>query len=271
MGSIKITFDITCMKTKNRIWFYLLIIGLFLILAQSCKKDGESMPFTEGTVTDIEGNVYKTIQIEIPAGNSKSLETTETITQIWMAENLKTTKYSNGDLIGTTTPATLNIYDEAMAKYQWAYEGDESYVDTYGRIYTWWAVTDSRNVCPTGWHVPTDDEWLKLVLYLGGKNDGYGLYHVAGGKLKESGTTHWSSPNTGAVNSIGFTALPGGGRWDQASVFDYINKVGYWWTSTEVPERMNGYRRWGAYYSSQALSDEDSSANTGYSVRCLKD
>ena len=212
------------MKTKNRIWFFPLIIGLLLIITQSCKKDDDPIPFMEGTVTDIEGNVYKTIQIEIPTGNSKSIETTQAITQIWMAENLKTTKYSNGDLIGTTTPATLNIYNEAMPKYQWAYEGNENYVDTYGRLYTWWAVTDNRNVCPTGWHVPTDDEWTKLVVFLGGKDDGYGIWNAAGGKLKEAGTKHWSSPNTGAVNSLGFTALPGGYRYGEGSMFDYIKQ-----------------------------------------------
>ena len=124
-----------------------------------------------GTVPDIDGNVYNTVTIG---------------TQVWMAENLKTTKYRNGDLIGTTTPATLDISGESYTKYQWAYDGNESNVATYGRLYTWYAVTDTRNVCPTGWHVPTDAEWTTLTTFLGGES-------VAGGKLKETGTTHWAS------------------------------------------------------------------------------
>jgi uncharacterized protein (TIGR02145 family) len=258
---------------KHRISIFpFIIIFIFLTFSISCSKgddDRGPLQITEGTVADIEGNVYKTIQIEIPSGNTKGSGSTQTITQIWMAENLKTAKYSNGDLIGTTTPATLNIFKESMPKYQWAYEGNEYYVKTFGRLYTWWAVNDSRNICPTGWHVPSDDDWLKLVTYLGGKFDGT-YYAVAGGKLKEAGTVHWSDPNTGAVNSIGFTALPGGARWAENSLFDYLRTAGYWWTSTELPDYWNGYRRWGAYSTSQSLSRSDSEPSTGYSVRCMK-
>src|SRR4029078_12512714 len=166
------------MKKINRIWIYPLFVGVFLILVISCKKDNE----TPATVTDIDGNVYHTVTIG---------------TQVWMVENLKTTKYRNGDLIGTTIPATLDISSESTPKYQWAYKGEESNVATYGRLYTWYAVADSRNVCPTGWHVPSDAEWTTLTTYLGGES-------VAGGKLKENGTVHWESPNTGATNESGF-------------------------------------------------------------------
>ena len=100
------------------------------------------------SVKDIDGNIYRTITIG---------------TQVWMAENLKTTRYRNGDLIGTTTPATLVIEGESAPKYQWAYDGNESNVATYGRLYTWYVATDSRNVCPIGWHVPTDAEWTVLT------------------------------------------------------------------------------------------------------------
>ena len=127
---------------------------------------------TTATVTDIDGNVYNTVTIG---------------TQVWMKENLKVTKYRNGDAIGITTPATLDIWGETSPRYQWAYDGNESNVATYGRLYTWYAVTDSRGVCPTGWHVPTDSEWTTLTDYLGGES-------VAGGKMKEAGTTHWNSP-----------------------------------------------------------------------------
>jgi uncharacterized protein (TIGR02145 family) len=137
------------MKTKNRIWICpLIVMGLILILANSCKKDGYNPPY----MTDQDGNVYTSVTIG---------------TQVWMVENLKTTKYRNGDLIGTTTPATLNISAEATPKYQWAPNYAESIVTTYGRLYTWYAVTDTRNVCPTGWHVPTNVEWSILTTFLG--------------------------------------------------------------------------------------------------------
>ena len=89
----------------------------------------------------MDGNVYTSVTIG---------------TQVWMVENLKTTKYRNGDLIGTTTPSTLDISAEATPKYQWAYSGDGNNVNTYGRLYTWYAVTDTGNTCPLGWNVPTD-------------------------------------------------------------------------------------------------------------------
>ena len=123
-----------------------------------------------GTVSDIDGNTYPTIEIG---------------TQTWMAESLKTTRFRNGDLIGTTTPTDKNISGESFPKYQWAYEGNEVNVAEYGRLHTWYTVTDSRNICPTGWHVSTDEEWHTLVLYL----DGSAVLSspeskIAGGKLK---------------------------------------------------------------------------------------
>jgi uncharacterized protein (TIGR02145 family) len=204
-----------------------------------------------GSVTDEEGNDYYTIAIGV---------------QLWMAENLKTTRYSNGDLIGTTTPATLDITKEATPKYQWAQDGDESNVAVYGRLYTWDAVTDSRNVCPTGWHVPTDAEWTNLTTFLGGEGE-------AGGKLKESGKTHWSGRYTGTTNETGFTALPGGSRfyyYDGEALVGPFSGLGHgsWWSSTENS-------------TSDAYGRNISSANEvfryshdkweGLSVRCVKD
>ena len=183
-------------------------------------------------------------------------------TQIWMAENLKTTKYNNGDLIGTTTPATLDIHSETNQKYQWAYDGNESNVATYGRLYTWYAITDSRKVCPTGWHIPDNAEWAKLIDYL----DGAG---TAGSKLKEVGTKHWFSQNEDAIDEYGFTALPGGGRsWN--GIFESIGISGYWWSSS-AGDKDNFY---GCY---QALRFNESLMNSFYiwaydafSVRCIK-
>jgi uncharacterized protein (TIGR02145 family) len=201
-------------------------------------------------MVDADNNLYNTVVIG---------------TQIWMAENLKTTKYLNGDLIGTTTPSTLNISGESEPKYQWAYDGNESNVATYGRLYTWYAVTDSRNVCPTGWHVSTDAEWTTLINYLGGES-------VAGGKLKETGFTHWITPNTGATNETGFTAHPGGYRKDgyDGVYYNGVGYYGYWWSSSTegftvdalgmtmgcnnaYVSRINFYKQY------------------GFSVRCLRD
>jgi uncharacterized protein (TIGR02145 family) len=139
------------------------------------------------TVTDIDGNIYHTVTIG---------------TQVWMVENLKTTKYRNGDPIPNVTGNAWAAL--TTGAYCWYNNDAATYKATYGALYNWYAVADSRNIAPTGWHVPTDAEWTTLTTFLGGES-------VAGGKLKETGTNHWTSPNTGATNETGFTALPGGG------------------------------------------------------------
>jgi uncharacterized protein (TIGR02145 family) len=199
------------------------------------------------TVTDIDGNVYKTVTIG---------------SQVWMAEDLKTTRYRNGDLIGTTSPATLDIGSEDSPKYQWAYAGDESKVATYGRLYTWFAVTDGRNIAPAGWHVPTDAEWMTLTEHLGGKK-------VAQGKLKEAGTTHWDSPNTEATNGSGFTAIPGGNRWPDGR-FLGIGDFTHWWTATEHDAKF----AWRRILVKGAPADNFrgyASKKIGWLVRCVRD
>jgi uncharacterized protein (TIGR02145 family) len=215
---------------------------IIIILIQSCKKDEDS----NIKITDADGNVYTSVTIG---------------TQVWMIENLKTTKYGNGDLIGTTTPATLDISAEDTPKYQWAYDGNESNVNTYGRLYTWYAVTDTRNVCPVGWHVPTDAEWTTLTTSLGGED-------VAGGKLKEAGTSHWITPNEGATNSSGFTALPSGYRLDNGAYknFGYYD---YWWSSTEYSTAI-AYLQ-GMFYDYSSVLRGSSFKQDGLSVRCLRD
>jgi uncharacterized protein (TIGR02145 family) len=142
------------------------------------------------------------------------------------------------------------------------YDGDESNVATYGYLYNWYAVDDSRNIAPEGWHVPTDDEWQILVDYLGGSS-------VAGGKMKETGTEHWNSPNTGATNESGFSALPGGYR--DYSNGDYTNMgyYGYFWSSTEY----SSYRAWNRilYYDNSDVYRHSSYKQNGFSVRCVRD
>jgi uncharacterized protein (TIGR02145 family) len=211
------------------------------------------------TVKEIDSNVYKTVTIG---------------TQVWMAENLKTVRYLNGDTIGTTIPATLDITTENAPKYQWAYDGDESKVATYGRLYTWYTVTDSRNICPTGWHVPSDAEWTSLIDYL--KNNGYGYGGNGTDITKSLAATFGWTPNSisGNVgndqtsnNRSGFTAFPGGYRYG-SGLFNGFGSYGYWWSATEV------YATTAWYHS---LSDnrnevyrDSSSKLNGISVRCLR-
>jgi uncharacterized protein (TIGR02145 family) len=238
--------NLTVMKKKDRIWIYPLstIVIFLMFLSISCKNAVKES--TEG-VKDIDGNVYDTVTIG---------------TQVWMKENLKTTKYSNNDLIGTTTSATLNISSETSPKYQWAYEGNERNVATYGRLYTWFAVTDNRNVCPTGWHVPSYEEWGTLTRYFGGEN-------VAGYKLKETGTTHWHEGWADATNyETDFIALPGGLRGNDGT-FDQIGYTGYWWSTTEF-DATEAYNFAMYFFNSMAVS-LNSNQREGFSVRCLKD
>jgi uncharacterized protein (TIGR02145 family) len=214
------------MKMKNKIWVCpLIVMGLVIILTNSCNKD-DSNPVS---ITDKDGNVYTSVTIG---------------TQVWMVENLKTTKYRNGDLIGTTTPSTLDITAETTPKYQWAYDGNESNAATYGRLYTWYAVTDIRNLCPTGWHVPSDVEWTTLENYLivnGYNYDGTTTENKIAKSLATA--TNWtSSSNTGAVgntdytgkrNATGFSALPGGSRYGDGTFNGFLSFYGIWWSSTE--------------------------------------
>jgi uncharacterized protein (TIGR02145 family) len=198
-------------------------------------------------VTDIDGNVYNTVIIGA---------------QTWMKENLKTTKYRNGDAIGTTNPATLDISSEAMPKFQWAYDGNESNATVYGRLYTWYAVTDSRNVCPTGWHVPTVVEWRNLINFLGGEVAAHGI-------LKEAGVAHWKSPNTDATDERGFTALPGGSHWPTGEFVDMGMYVHYWTATeanaTEANRVLLNYKYLGA---NTVFSSADK--KIGWSERCVK-
>lgn len=199
------------------------------------------------TVTDIDGNNYKTIRI----GN-----------QVWMKENLKTTHYSNGDSIGTTWPATYYYMNESKPKYQWAYNGKDSLTNIYGRLYTWYAATDNRNICPTGWHLPSYSEWKTLIDYLG-----KGM--VAHSKLKETDTIHWKSPNADATNESGFTGLPGGSHWD--SVFLDMGTCGHYWSSSQEAAEWS-YRtllNFEAFDATYLLNS--ASPKIGWSVRCIED
>jgi uncharacterized protein (TIGR02145 family) len=199
-----------------------------------------------GTVTDIDGNVYRTVRI----GN-----------QEWMAENLKTTRYRNGDTIAHVTGN--NSWSSMAAGAYCNYNNDDVFVDTYGRMYNWYAVNDGRNLAPAGWHVSTDTDWSALMAALGGGE-------VAGGKLKEAGTSHWLSPNEGATNESGFTALPGGYRVSEG-LFAHIKEIGYWWTATTDNSRANWAWRHIMLYSESSVHRTNFPYTGGFSVRCVKD
>lgn len=194
-------------------------------------------------VDDIDGNHYKAVKI----GN-----------QVWMAENLKTTHYRNGDSIPNVTSQTA--WDTLTKGAYCDYDNIPNNGKIYGKIYNFYTLVDSRNVCPTGWHVATEAEFTTLQTYLGGAN-------VAGGKMKEVGTLHWVNPNLEATNESGFTALGGGGR---SGGFVSFNLNGMWWIATEASATTAW---WCLVYSYDAKFNLSNSApkSTGLSVRCVKD
>jgi len=202
------------------------------------------------TLTDIDGNVYHTVKI----GD-----------QWWMAENLKVTQYRNGDPIPNVTDETewTNLTTGAYCNY----DNDANNVATYGHLYNWFVVRDIRYIAPEGWHVPSAEEWLTLADYLGGAD-------VAGGKLKETGTTHWTSPNEAATNESGFTALPGGYRASTTGSFYNLGNRGYWWSSTSyfnpIFNTNNALIRY-IFYNYSTLIAYNERQEYGYSVRCLKE
>lgn len=212
-----------------------------------------------GMVTDIDGNSYNTVTIG---------------TQIWMAEDLRVTHYADGSEIDASKPAPA-VYTDA----EWAALGDNAtdkaycfYNDNtssdYGALYTSAAATngdisgtDVQGICPTGWHLPSDAEWTTLTTEFGGIS-------VAGGKLKETGTTHWNSPNTGATNESGFSALPGGYRVGDVGTFDNAGNYGSWWSATE----FGAADAWLRYLNSNnaEVLHVFNKKSAGVSVRCLR-
>jgi uncharacterized protein (TIGR02145 family) len=205
---------------------------------------GEEINFLATGVIDTDGNKYKTIKI----GN-----------QLWMAENLRVAHFKNGTIIPLVTDNTAwNAL--TTPGYCWYNNDEATNKATYGALYNWYTV-NTGNLCPTGWHVPTDAEWTTLTTYLGGES-------VAGGKLKETGIAHWASPNTGATNETGFTALPGGGRSTNGPCYD----VGYssvWWSSTAYS--TTSAWSWAVGYFDTNVYRGDYNKQGGFSVRCLRD
>lgn len=211
---------------------------------------GAARPFSTpladstGTVTDIDGNVYLTVKI----GD-----------QWWMAENLKTTHYRNGEEIPIVTDngAWAGLSHGGCC----AYANVEANVDVYGRLYNWRAVNDARGIAPAGWHVPSDAEWQTLITTLGGEA-------FAGGKMKETGTEHWVPYNADATNESGFTALPGGARLSDGVFTDLGQSCEFWSTTS-----YDGSYAWfvSVTYAGATAMRSYNNKPMGYSVRCVKD
>jgi uncharacterized protein (TIGR02145 family) len=214
---------------------------------------GNEISFTTLPVSDADGNDYKTVAIGA---------------QVWMTENLKTTKYNDGTAIPLVTNHTAwnNLTTDG---YCWYSNDATTYKDTYGALYNWYVVQTGK-ICPTGWHVPTEGEWQTLATYLGGAG-------IAGRKLKETGTAHWGIYNVSATNETGFTALPGGYRFcDFYETFNDIGLAGYWWSSsysTCISTSGAPCPPEGKFYyigsAGSALYDSFRNIKFGKSVRCI--
>jgi uncharacterized protein (TIGR02145 family) len=202
---------------------------------------------TYGMVTDIDDNTYKTIQIG---------------TQVWMAENLRTTKFNDGTSIPLVTSNTAwgNL---TTPGYCWYNNDSASYYSTYGALYNWYTVNTDK-LCPIGWHVPSyTAEWTSFISYLDGEN-------LAGGKIRETGITHWVTSNTVADNSSGFTALPSGFRSGSAGKFYGLGIGGYFWSTTKA-DTYNAYGPYLLYNNTDFYDHNGGALSNGLSVRCLKD
>jgi uncharacterized protein (TIGR02145 family) len=201
------------------------------------------------TISDIDGNTYPTVSI----GN-----------QCWMSENLKTSRYRNGVSIPIVTDATA-WGSLTTGGRSWYNNDSTTYENPYGNLYNWYAGADSRGLCPTGWHVPTDAEWTTLTDNLGGLS-------VAGDKMRSTGITYWSSQSTGTDNSSGFSGLPGGRRIFDGS-FDSIRSYAFFWSATENDNSLAWLRFLDIISSSLYRYNNIYGFNKsfGASARCLRD
>lgn len=204
------------------------------------------------TVTDIDGNVYNVVSI----GN-----------QCWMKENLKTTHYKNGAAI----PSNLSDaqWQATTSGASADYNNDPTNTAVYGKLYNWYAVADPQGLCPTGWHVPQDWEWNLLIKAIDSNADTTIITgvqsQIAGGAMKQIGTTYWASPNLGATNNSGFSGLPGGYRYGDGDDYYSLNTSGIWWS--------NSSQHWHRVINNSlsSISKFHDYPTDGMSVRCVRD
>ena len=251
---------------------YLLIV-LLLLGSTYAKTTNDTIFFRKAGVMIAKRSI-KTIDLESKTVKRPfaNIPQVTICTQVWTAKNLDITAYSDGTPIPQVTDPTewANLTTGAWCYYN----NDQANNAVYGKLYNWYAAagiydaaslntpTLRKKLAPAGWHVPTDAEWTTLTTCLGGKS-------VAGGKMKETGTAHWQSPNTDATNSSGFSGLPGAYRYPIGS-FSPIGGYGYWWSSSETSAKNGWYCN--LYYESGHASGSGSGNKiVGFSVRCLKD
>lgn len=244
------------MKKDKKIAAYLIVLLPLLLLIGSCKPDKNTVTVAQetGTVTDIEGNIYKTIKI----GN-----------QWWMAENLKTKKFRTGNTIPDVTDDSLWQNNTAACC---LYQNDPT---APGLLYNWFAVTDSENIAPSGWHIPTDDEWKELERYIGmtdGTEEKSGWRGTnEADKLKAAAPIGWTQfEEVWGTDAVGFTALAGScrgfnGEWGAPGLF----ATGFWWTASNYSATESWYRY--LDYKKSSVFRSACSKNYGYSIRCVKD
>jgi uncharacterized protein (TIGR02145 family) len=222
---------------------------IILIAACKNKKNSTGEPVSS-PVTVIDSTVSDTVRIG---------------SQLWMKINLNTTHYRNGDVIAMVTDQTSW---GTLTTGAWCYYDNDSAVHgaTYGKLYNWYAVNDPRGLAPAGYHIPSDAEWTTLETALGGDL-------VAGGAMKDTGTTHWDIPNTEATNSSGFTGLPGGILDYNVSTgygaCRYVSVAGFWWSSTE----SSASKAWGRHLNADnsKINRDENDKVSGFSVRCIRD
>lgn len=222
----------------------------FLIL-QSCSNSNntdqpnENPTFIAGpNLIDTDGNIYHSIT---------------NCSQTIMQSNLKVSHYRNGDVI---PQVSNNSQWDNLTTGAWRYyNNDPTNGANYGKLYNWYAVTDSRGLAPVGWHIPSNTEWTNLINCLGG-------FGVAGGKMKSTGTSHWMAPNTGASNVSGFTGLPGGARYTLEPTDVNINKQGGWWSSSPFNVDNSFFMKIN-FYNSEAETTICGN-RAGFSIRCIK-
>jgi len=223
-----------------------ILVGLLSVIIVSCNKvDKEDLPKT-GTAADIDGNVYNTISIG---------------SQVWMVENLHTTRYNDGELIPNISDNIdwITLTTGAYCAYKNSTDTDS--IDTFGYLYNWFAVNTGK-LAPKGWHIPTHNDWNELTDFLKGAEH-------AGAKLKEEGTDHWIYPNGFATNSVDFNALPAGDRNAFDGTFDNMGWSTNWWASTEESSTNAYYRAVRVDYPDLLVSYFP--INAGFSIRCIRD
>jgi uncharacterized protein (TIGR02145 family) len=225
------------------------LFTLFILISCSYAQKMTGSSLKVGQVADIDGNVYKTVKI----GD-----------QWWMAENLKVTRYRNGDEIPEKTDD--DEWDSSTGG-RCSYKNDSANFAIYGALYNWFAVNDSRILAPEGWHVPTDEEWQELIDNLGGDT-------LAGGKMKSTGTIKngdglWRGSDENTTNESGFSALPGGYRYSHG-VFDGVGSNAYFWSATES-RGGNAWYRYLYYGTTNVYRDDSDWRQAGYSIRCVAD